>query len=81
MVNENCRKEETRTPDPHVPNVVRYQLRYFPNGLKPLQRYEEKPKVESKTQFFTLLLLFFLQMLAGFEKKPYLCTRKNEMVS
>ena len=30
MVNEKSRKEETRTPDPHVPNVVRYQLRYFP---------------------------------------------------
>ena len=27
-----CRKEETRTPDPYVPNVVRYQLRYFPNA-------------------------------------------------
>ena len=24
------RKEATRTPDPYVPNVVRYQLRYFP---------------------------------------------------
>ena len=24
-----CREEATRTPDPHVPNVVRYQLRYF----------------------------------------------------
>ena len=23
------REEVTRTPDPHVPNVVRYQLRYF----------------------------------------------------
>ena len=23
-----CRGEATRTPDPHVPNVVRYQLRY-----------------------------------------------------
>ena len=22
-------EEATRTPDPHVPNVVRYQLRYF----------------------------------------------------
>ena len=28
------RIEETRTPDPHVPNVVRYQLRYYPNGLR-----------------------------------------------
>ena len=26
----NSRKEATRTPDPYVPNVVRYQLRYFP---------------------------------------------------
>ena len=31
---ENGRIEETRTPDPHVPNVVRYQLRYYPNGLR-----------------------------------------------
>ena len=29
------RKEATRTPDPYVPNVVRYQLRYFP--IKALQ--------------------------------------------
>ena len=26
------RKEATRTPDPYVPNVVRYQLRYFPKA-------------------------------------------------
>ncbi len=25
-----CRGEKTRTSDPHVPNVVRYQLRYTP---------------------------------------------------
>ena len=29
-----CRDEATRTPDPYVPNVVRYQLRYIPNGLQ-----------------------------------------------
>ena len=28
-----CRKEATRTPDPYVPNVVRYQLRYFPKTM------------------------------------------------
>ena len=28
-----CRIEETRTPDPYVPNVVRYQLRYYPNAM------------------------------------------------
>ena len=25
-----CRDEAIRTPDPYVPNVVRYQLRYIP---------------------------------------------------
>ncbi len=29
-----CRKEATRTPDPYVPNVVRYQLRYFPIAVQ-----------------------------------------------
>ena len=29
LVNES-RDEATRTPDPYVPNVVRYQLRYIP---------------------------------------------------
>ena len=28
------RDEATRTPDPYVPNVVRYQLRYIPNAIK-----------------------------------------------
>ena len=27
------RDEATRTPDPYVPNVVRYQLRYIPNDF------------------------------------------------
>ena len=27
------REEATRTPDPYVPNVVRYQLRYFSLAL------------------------------------------------
>ena len=26
-----CRDDKIRTCDPYVPNVVRYQLRYFPN--------------------------------------------------
>ena len=32
-----CRDDSTRTSDPYVPNVVRYQLRYIPlkkNKLK-----------------------------------------------
>ena len=28
------RDEATRTPDPYVPNVVRYQLRYIPNAIE-----------------------------------------------
>ena len=32
-----CRDEATRTPDPYVPNVVRYQLRYIP--ILRVQRY------------------------------------------
>ena len=35
------RNEATRTPDPYVPNVVRYQLRYIPilrkSGAKVMQ--------------------------------------------
>ena len=41
-----CRDEETRTPDPYVPNVVRYQLRYIPIAVKRLQRYCKKMKYE-----------------------------------
>ena len=36
-----CREEVTRTPDPYVPNVVRYQLRYFSKaGAKVLLFFE-----------------------------------------
>ena len=61
------RKEATRTPDPYVPNVVRYQLRYFPlfcgckdtHFLKKCQIfYEKKPK-----------------NARNYRKKQYLCTR------
>ena len=36
-----CRKEAIRTPDPYVPNVVRYQLRYFPKTVAKVQRFSE----------------------------------------
>ena len=81
-----CRKEETRTPDPHVPNVVRYQLRYFPSGFENRckgTKKSEKKKVKSeklrstarKTYFSPI---FFREMLAWFGKKTYLCTRKTK---
>ena len=39
-----CRDEATRTPDPYVPNVVRYQLRYIPFFENRVQRYSKKMK-------------------------------------
>ena len=38
------RDEATRTPDPYVPNVVRYQLRYIPCIVLQVQRYVIFPK-------------------------------------
>ena len=40
-----CRNEATRTPDPYVPNVVRYQLRYIP----PLLMQKSKNRLNVKT--------------------------------
>lgn len=34
-----CRNEAIRTPDPYVPNVVRYQLRYIPMSSLTPQSY------------------------------------------
>ena len=47
-----CRDEATRTPDPYVPNVVRYQLRYIPMHFL-LFAVSNKPKSVCKgTSFF-----------------------------
>ena len=43
-----CRDEATRTPDPYVPNVVRYQLRYIPIALKRVQKYEKILRIQKK---------------------------------
>ena len=45
------RNEATRTPDPYVPNVVRYQLRYIPS-LITLRRYCKNSKNEKFCSFF-----------------------------
>ena len=45
-----CRNEATRTPDPYVPNVVRYQLRYIPPQL--LQRAKKHIKRPIKLNYF-----------------------------
>ena len=57
------RDEATRTPDPYVPNVVRYQLRYIPIAVKRVQRYI----------FFLNYVHFFGEKFADTQKKAYLC--------
>ena len=89
---ENGRIEETRTPDPHVPNVVRYQLRYYPNA-KPVFRLRCKgTKKNSNARFFAAKNMveapktcFFWEkrkkigkMFGGMKKTSYLCNRKRE---
>ncbi len=47
------RDEATRTPDPYVPNVVRYQLRYIPLAFsKAVQRYVKNLKRVHDWRFF-----------------------------
>ena len=43
-----CRDEATRTPDPYVPNVVRYQLRYYPNAF--VKQCKDTPKMYKTLQ-------------------------------
>ena len=46
-----CRNEAIRTPDPYVPNVVRYQLRYIPIGFAEtnlLQIFKIKKEMQRK---------------------------------
>ena len=54
------RKEATRTPDPYVPNVVRYQLRYFPISVAKLGIFYEIRKV-----FFYFLVLTSMVILGN----------------
>ena len=49
------RDEATRTPDPYVPNVVRYQLRYIP--ILRVQRYNIFFKYVQEKTFFLLFVI------------------------
>ena len=51
----SSRDEATRTPDPYVPNVVRYQLRYIP--ILRVQSYCYFLKYVQKRRFFLLFML------------------------
>ena len=52
-----CRKEATRTPDPYVPNVVRYQLRYFPIVPAKLVIFGDMAKVFPYFFVFTSIVI------------------------
>ena len=52
-----CRDDSTRTSDPYVPNVVRYQLRYIPNPIKN-KLLSELVNVNGKTTFKVGSLVF-----------------------
>ncbi len=52
-----CRKEATRTPDPYVPNVVRYQLRYFPIAPAKLVIFGDMAKVFPYFFVFTSIVI------------------------
>ena len=62
------RGEETRTPDPMVPNHVRYQLRYTPLTHDALLYYNnlEKKSTDFKWffKFFSCFFIFYI-----FDKK------------
>ena len=66
---EMCRNEATRTPDPYVPNVVRYQLRYIPS-LFIVQRYSKKLETKNFMQIFSKKFACYLFLF-------YICTRKS----
>ena len=68
------RDEATRTPDPYVPNVVRYQLRYIPilkNGF-------EKPDAKVRQKNETGIL--FTKKFVFLWKKYYLCPTYMEIM-
>ena len=53
-----CREEVTRTPDPHVPNVVRYQLRYF--SVSPFLK--KRAKLQQIFDIRKLFCIFFAKI-------------------
>ena len=56
------RDEATRTPDPYVPNVVRYQLRYIPMRVFDVSKSECKGST----------IFSFLQIFLYFSSKIFL---------
>ena len=71
------RDDRTRTGDPYVPNVVRYQLRYIPLAAPDTETIWTPPpglRVQ-RYVFFLKHLQFYIEKFVGLTKKCYLCTR------
>ena len=70
------RGEETRTPDPMVPNHVRYQLRYTPFIHDALISYtKSKKKSTISMGFFNFFIkFFFAYFFKSFAKKIHYFT-------
>ena len=66
------REEVTRTPDPHVPNVVRYQLRYFSLNTS-LRNLIDFSKAAAKVLLFFDMTKFFCNYFAFFRLKVRFC--------
>ena len=68
-----CRDEATRTPDPYVPNVVRYQLRYIPSlqsifgksTAKVVHFFEIRARKAQNFKILAILLLELYELVAA----------------
>ncbi len=74
MIPSFGREEETRTPDPDVPNVVRYQLRYFsilPRKISIiyLRKFSRSYESGCKGTAFFLYVQIFEQLFCTFSLK------------
>ena len=72
----------TRTPDPYVPNVVRYQLRYFSDSLRSPRLFAganflDSSKAAAKVLLFfdirKFFCIFFAKSAILYVKKQILC--------
>ncbi len=69
MLSLFSRDEATRTPDPYVPNVVRYQLRYIPFANQLYRTMVIFLFASAKVQHFFETHAFLLGKICKYKKK------------
>ena len=67
--------EATRTPDPYVPNVVRYQLRYIPIAFEKWC-HQESNRGHKDFQSFAYQLSYGTFFVCGCKDKEFFLYRK-----